>query len=76
MSFCSFSRLFCFFYVFNFFVYSFHVMIFSRPSGPDVPNLSLTITYPFIIPRDEHAALKFLMTKKLSEILKSTEVST
>jgi len=51
-------------------------MIFSRPSGPDVPNLSLTITYPFIIPRDEHAALKFLMTKKLSEILKSTEVST
>jgi len=44
-------------------------------SRSDVPNLSLTM-YPFSISTDEHAPLKFLMTKKLSEISKSTEVST
>jgi len=40
----------------------------------EVPNLSLTM-YPFSISTDERVPLKFLMTKKLSEISKSTEVS-
>jgi len=34
------------------------------------PTLNM---YPFIISTDEHASLKFLMTKRLSKIKKSTE---
>jgi len=40
----------------------------SRLVKTEVPNLSLTM-YPFSISTDEHIPLKFVMTKKLGEIL-------